>query len=61
MLAGGDGLKARIRMRVYRGLERRAERGLVAARLSQIAARGDDGLAELRRLAQGRQPRSWHL
>ena len=58
---GGDGLKARIRTQVSRGLDRRQERALIAARLRQIAGRTEDDLADLRRLAEGRQLRSWHL
>jgi hypothetical protein len=48
-------------MQVSRGLDRRQERALIAARLRQVAGRSVDDLADLRRLAEGRQPRSWHL
>jgi hypothetical protein len=53
MVAGSEGLKARIRMQISRGLDRRQER--------QVVGRSEDDLADLRRLAEGRQPRSWHL
>ena len=61
MVAGGEGLKARIRMQISRGLDRRQERALITARLRRVADRSEDDLADLRRLAEGRQPRSWHL
>ena len=61
MEQGGEGLKARIRMRVSRGLDRRQERAVISARLRMVVARTEDDLGDLRRLAEGRQPRSWHL
>ncbi len=57
----GEGLRARIRTQVSRGLDRRQERALIAARLRMVSGRDDDDLALLRRLAEGRQPRAWHL
>ena len=61
MVAGGEGLKARIRLQISRGLDRRQERAVIAARLRQVVGRSEDDLADLRRLAEGRQPRSWTL
>ena len=57
----GEGPRARIRTQVSRGLDRRQERALIAARLRMVSGRDDDDLAVLRRLAEGRQPRAWHL
>ena len=58
----GEGLRARIRTQVSRGLDRRQERAAISARLRAVTGRGDDDdLAVLRRLAEGRQPRAWHL
>ena len=53
MVAGGEGLKARIRMQSSRELDRRQER--------QIVCRSEDAPADLRRLAERRQPQSSHL
>ena len=61
MAQSGEGLKARIRTQVSRGLDRRQERALITARLRMVAGRDDDGLANLRRLAEGREPRAWLL
>jgi hypothetical protein len=57
----GEGLRARIRTQVSRGLDRRQERAVIAARLRMVSGRDDYDLALLRRLAEGRQPRAWHL
>lgn len=56
----GEGLRARIRTQVSRGLGRRQERAVIAARLRMVSGRDDYDLALLRRLAEG-QPRVWHL
>lgn len=57
----GQGLRARVRAQVSRGLDRRQEREMIAARLRRIAGRADDDLDVLRRLAERRQPRAWHV
>jgi predicted ATPase len=61
MRQDGEGLRARIQTQVSRGLDRRQERAAISARLRAVTGRGDDDLAVLRRLAEGRQPRAWHL
>ena len=61
MRQDGEGLRARIQTQVSRGLDRRQERAVISARLRAVTGRGDDDLAVLRRLAEERPPRAWHV
>ena len=61
MVADRGRLRMRIWMRVEPGLDRRQERSPVSVRLKLVCGYAKQDLSTLRRLADARQPRVWHV